>query len=125
MGSLLLYRRSVTWLLVFFIGGLCAMVWVAFRLEASLVETIGVNDAAFHSSVLREFRTLYSSEVVERVRDRGITASHDYPLHEGHIPLPATFSLLLGNRLSMELGADVRLYSAYPFPWRSDGGPPR
>jgi hypothetical protein len=65
--------------------------------------------------VLREFRTLYTSEVVEPVRSQGIEATHDYRLHTGHIPSPVTFSLLLSKRLDQESGTDVRLYSNHPF----------
>jgi signal transduction histidine kinase len=119
----LFYKRFIALLFLLFVGGLSAMAWIAFQLEGALVESLAVNDAAFHSSVLKEFRTLYTSEVVERVRSQGIEATHDYQLHRGHIPLPVTFSLLLSKRLDQESGSDVRLYSNHPFPWREDGGP--
>ena len=42
---------------------------------------------------------------------------------EGAIPLPATLSMLLGNRLAeKEDHGQTRLYSPYPFPWRTKSG---
>ncbi len=71
-----------------------------------------------------EFRSLYTSEVVERIRPAGIEIAHDYDLREGAAPLPATLSMILGNRIgALEEGGESRLYSPYPFPWRGqDGG---
>ncbi len=73
---------------------------------------------------ITEFRTVYTSEVVERVRPLGVDVSHDYVGRPGAIPLPATLSLELARRVGEgdEDGPQVRLYSAYPFPWRKAAG---
>jgi signal transduction histidine kinase len=76
------------------------------------------------SSAVKEFRTLYTSEVVERLTERDIVVSHDYKQHGGSIPLPATLSIMLGERIAADnSGTDVRLYSPYPFPSREGGLP--
>ena len=62
------------------------------------------------------------SEVVERVRPHGIDVTHDYQGKTSAIPLPATLSILLGNRLGGDTETTVRLYSDYPFPWRVSAG---
>jgi hypothetical protein len=70
-----------------------------------------------------EFRTLYTSEVVSTAKDHGLEITHDYKDKLGAIPLPATLSMLLGNRLAeKEDGGQTRLYSPYPFPWRITSG---
>src|SRR5262249_39395079 len=48
-----------------------------------------------------------------------------YHLVEGTIPLPATFTIDLGEHLAKrnESGVQVRLYSDAPFKTRKDGGP--
>ncbi|BBJ23374.1 hypothetical protein W01_13010 [Candidatus Nitrotoga sp. AM1P] len=70
-----------------------------------------------------ELRNLYTSEVVDRVNGHNIEVIHDYLDKPGAIPLPATFSMELGRRISLRgSGMVVRLYSNYPFPWRKDGG---
>ena len=42
-----------------------------------------------------EFRTLYTSEVVDTVMKHGIEVTHDYATKEGAIPLPVTLTLLV------------------------------
>ena len=73
---------------------------------------------------LKELRKLYTSEVADRVVAHGIQVTHDYATKDGAIPLPATFSMELGERISEQsAGMHARLYSDFPFPWRKDGGP--
>lgn len=72
--------------------------------------------------ILSRVRSLYTSEVVQKLQTSGIVASHNYHLFHNQIPLPATFSMMIGQENS---GFQVRLYSNDPFPWRvnSEGGP--
>jgi adenylate cyclase len=83
-----------------------------------------LQDASLYAQALAEFRTLYTSEVVETVRPHGIEVTHDYMTHAGAIPLPVTLTMLLGKRISAhETGAQIRLYSPYPFASRrAEGG---
>src|SRR4029450_3703788 len=89
-----------------------------------VIASIAVQYASLYAQALAEFRTLYTSEVVETVRLRGIEVTHDYMPHAGSIPLPVTLTILLGKRISAhEAGAQIRLYSPYPFPSRrAEGG---
>ena len=60
--------------------------------------------------------------VLDRVVGHGILS--DYATKEGAIPLPATFSMELSERISKQnTGLQARLYSDFPFPWRKEGGP--
>ena len=54
-----------------------ALLWHQGRTQARLVESTAVQDAARYSAALREFRTLYTSEVVESVTAHGVVASPD------------------------------------------------
>ena len=94
------------------------------RLQTELVQSAALNSARLYSQALSEFRTLYTSEVVQRVNSQNVEVTHDYRLKEGAIPLPATLSIILGDRIGQHVaGAETRLYSPYPFPWRrKDGG---
>jgi signal transduction histidine kinase len=95
--------------------------WNTNRTLSNLVEAQALLDAQRHSELVTEFRSLYTSEVVDRVRPKGIHVVHDYLEHDGAIPLPATLSMLLANRVGgSESGLNSRLYSPYPFPWRTD-----
>lgn len=122
--QLLLYRRTIGVLTLMFVVGIAGVAWVVYRLQARLVESVALSDAALYSDALQAFRTLYTSEVVERVRPYGVEVTHDYLSTDGAIPLPATLAILLGNRMAHADTGTVRLYSDYPFPWRQqDGGP--
>lgn len=80
--------------------------------------------AVSYSAALSTIRQYYSAEIVPRARSRGVTTNHDYHQREGSIPLPATLTIELGERVSRSSeGGKFRLYSAYPFPWRQSGGP--
>ncbi len=105
-------------------GGAGILLWHFSQLSSELKEAAAIEGAARYSEVLTEFRTLYTSEVVARLRPYGIEVTHDYQSKEGAIPLPATLSLLLGERIGRKgSSVQVRLYSDHPFPWQEDGGP--
>jgi len=114
----LVYRRTIVAITLLFVAGIAVMAMYTLRLEAELVRTMAMNDAALYARAVDEFRTVYTSEVVDRVRDVGIEVRHDYYEQPGAIPLPATLGLLLGNRLTEQGQGTVRLYSDHPFPWR-------
>ncbi len=86
--------------------------------------SMALQGTRLQATTLESLRKLYSDEVVARAKDRGVSISHDYRHRTGAIPLPATLVIELGQDINRERpGADVRLYSDYPFPWRPDGGP--
>jgi adenylate cyclase len=72
-------------------------------------------------SYLRTFeamRGLYTSDVVNRLPN-SVEITHDYLAHEHAVPLPATFTIALAERLGRSIeGLSIRLYSEYPFPFR-------
>jgi C4-dicarboxylate-specific signal transduction histidine kinase len=98
--------------------------WELNSLQQELVKTLAEQGAKLQSDSLEELRSLYTSEVAEKLRESDIEITHEYLGKKGAIPLPASLTLELGRRLSGH-GSDlsVRLYSNYPFPWRKDGGP--
>jgi signal transduction histidine kinase len=98
--------------------GLAAGAAYTQELKAELLRETAVEDVARYSEALREFRSLYTSEVVERAMSKGLTITHEYEQIPGALPLPATLSMLLGTRLTESSGGYVRLYSNYPFPHR-------
>jgi signal transduction histidine kinase len=105
------------------IAGFAVLLLQGARMSRMLIESKALLDAELYADAIDEFRSLYTSEVVERLAQRGVPVTHDYLRQEGAIPLPATLSMLLGERLGQQRsGASTRLYSPYPFPWRSEGG---
>lgn len=94
------------------------------KIQNDMVEFMAKEDAKAYSEALSTFRSLYTSEVVNTVKDKGIKVTHDYKDHPDAIPLPATLTRELANKIGEEgSGVKANLYSKYPFPWREkDGG---
>lgn len=111
---------GMTLILLFSLSGLT---WHLQHVFSQQLHNATLKNAQLYTDALSEFRSLYTSEVVLRARQHGMTISHDYQDDPQAIPLPATMSMLLGSRLG-EQGAVLRtrLYSPYPFPWRAQEG---
>ncbi|MCP5078989.1 MAG: response regulator [Psychromonas sp.] len=70
---------------------------------------------------LSAFRSLYTSEVVSIADQTNLKITHNYKEYDNAIPLPATLTLVLGEKIGQtHSGAKAYLYSNYPFPWRSN-----
>jgi len=118
------HRRTILILLLVSCVATAFMIWQASLSHARLVESAAIHQAAHNLNLLAEFRALYTSEVVTPAIAHGLEVTHDYAGKGGAIPLPASLSILLGERLAdSQGGGHLRLYSEFPFPWRSDGGP--
>ena len=77
--------------------------------------------AESYSAAITQFRDYYSNEVVPRARKAGVEVTHDFHSKEAAIPLPATLTIELGDRLSKDNGGrGFRMFSEFPFPWRKD-----
>ena len=64
----LLHERTILVLLLLFCLGMGCMLWDVSRLQSNLIASIALQDASLYAQALAEFRTLYTSEVVETVR---------------------------------------------------------
>ncbi|MHC4954052.1 MAG: hybrid sensor histidine kinase/response regulator [Planctomycetota bacterium] len=117
------HRRTILCLAILFVVAGSLLVVHQRRLNRRVVKSTALQDAQAYSEAIATFRTLYTSEVVERLRAVGGDIRHDYADHAGAIPLPATLSLNLGESIS-DRGSAVRvsLYSPHPFPWREKEG---
>jgi two-component system, sensor histidine kinase and response regulator len=120
----LVRNRIVLVLALIFCAATAATLWHLSRLSWRLVESSALQAASQYADSLRELRRLYTSDVTDRLRGHGIQVTHDYATKEGAIPLPATFTMELSERISQQSsGMHARLYSDFPFPWRKNGGP--
>src|SRR4029077_372205 len=62
------------------------------------------------------------SDIDPKVTNVSIT--ENYKTVHPALPLPATFAIDLGERISRRSpGMEVRVYSRYPWPGRKEGGP--
>jgi adenylate cyclase len=95
-------------------------------LSSSLIEAQARQGAELYIQTLNQAIDLYSFAAVDRAKTvDGVEVTHAYLSENGAIPLPSTFAIELGDRISDQDTdmVSVRFYSDYPFPWRKDGGP--
>jgi predicted Ser/Thr protein kinase len=101
--------------------GSVAGLWYLSSLSETFVQQTALESARMESHMLDEVSSFYS-ELVGRLDGKTIPITDTYLTTHGALPLPATFTIDAGERISRaESGMQVRLYSRYP--WRSNGGP--
>ena len=106
------------------------------RLSDSMVDKAALEAAAQQTAMLREVNKLYT-EVAAQAKKGGVNVTHRFPDEEKTaVPIPARFTILLGERLESQADADegreghgqsfmrLQMYSNYPFRERV-GSPPR
>ena len=98
------------------------LIWYATQLHGETVRKTAEQEARLFAGAIVEFRALYTTEVVNRLDD-SVAVTHEFKDQPGSIPLPATLTRLLGERLqAADNGISTRLYSAHPFPNRGEDG---
>lgn len=113
----ILHEHVVVVLSVLF--GVCLVVMAVHvtQIQSLLVKAMAFTGADVYMRALTEFRTLYTSEVVNRLRPLSIGVNHEYRHVPSVIPLPATMTRMLGDRMAARHRGEItRLYSPYPFP---------
>jgi two-component system, sensor histidine kinase and response regulator len=119
-----LYQRTVLVVSIVFLAAVIVTISHVYFLQRDLVDSAARQGTQLQADTLAALRSYYTSEVVERVRGHGVEVSHDYRDKPNAIPLPATFTIGLSERISLTgSGQQVRLYSDFPFPARRDRPP--
>jgi serine/threonine protein kinase len=108
--------------------------WSLHRLADRMVESTTKESAAQQTELLRVVNSLYT-EVATRAKNAGIVVTHKYPEMDGSIPIPAKFTIELGQRMQSLAESDdhgngldqsfmqLKLYSEHPFRRRNDSPP--
>jgi serine/threonine protein kinase len=95
-------------------------------LSTRLVRSSALESAAQQAELLEEATKEYSRNV-QRVEQAKFAVNKMVPPTPNTVPLsvPATFLHDVGEQLAQtsRTGVQVRQYSDFPFPWRTDGGP--
>lgn len=110
----------------FLIGLIAAMVvaicgGVAWQVNSNNVETVGVHKAKALADQVTTLRKFYTQQVVSRAKEGGMRINYDWDTTPNTLPLPATFTNVLGEQIKKENpGTAIRLYSQYPFPHRAE-----
>ena len=109
------------WLLPVLVVGTGALLWLLSRQADALYREMTLHGASLQAKTIEEVRQFYASEVVDRLKKLDIEATHDYVNNERAVPLPATLTMEIGERLGRDHnGVYIRLFSAHPFPNRRE-----
>ena len=131
MGTLERTRRwcqrnplAVSVLAAVLIGSVAGM-WYLSSLAEFFVRQTALESARLETSMLDEVWRFYSDEISDiDPRVSSIAITENYRQVHPSLPLPATFAIDLGERISRRSpGMEVRVFSRYPWPTRTDGGP--
>ena len=111
---------TITFFTLVVVAGLALSAHRVLQVQQDMLKQTAIEDAANYAETLIAFRSVYTSEVVKVATQAGLPATHDYMDRPGSIPLPATLTKILGEKIGVAGSVQVGLYSEYPFPWRDD-----
>ncbi len=105
--------------------GSVAGLWYLSSLSEFFVRQTALESARLETKMLDEVWRFYSEEISDLdPQITHVTITENYRNVHPALPLPATFAIDLGERISRRSpGMEVRVYSRYPWPTRKDGGP--
>ena len=108
---------------LFLITGVILTGMLSWHVLDNLRTQTAVETARAYSAALGLVRAYYTQEIVPKAREAGAEVRHDYHDVPGAIPMPATVSIELGQWMDRAGSpARMRFYSAWPYPYRADGG---
>lgn len=127
-------ERTVRWcqryplaVSVFFavVLGSIAGLWYLSSLSEFFVRQTALESARLENKMLDEVWRFYSERIEEiNFKTSGVAVTQNYLEIHPSLPLPATFSIDLGERISRRNpGMQVRVYGRHPWPGRANGGP--
>lgn len=118
------YPLAVSVLAAVLVGS-AAGLWYLSSLSEFFVRQTALESARLETKMLDEVWRFYSEEVSDLdPRVTNVSITENYRTVHPALPLPATFAIDLGERISRRSpGMAVRVYSRYPWPGRKEGGP--
>jgi serine/threonine protein kinase len=118
------YPLAVTVPLAVLIGSIAGLYYLS-SLSEFFVRQTALESARLETKMLDEVWRFYSDEISDiNPQTTGVQITENYRNIHPALPLPATFAIDLGERISRRNpGMEVRVYSRYPWPNRKDGGP--
>lgn len=118
------YPLAVGVLAAVVLGSLAALAYLSSLSEYFVRET-ALEGARLETKMLDEVWRFYSDEIQDiDPKTTNIAITEKYRSVHPSLPLPATFAIDLGERISQRNpGMNVRVFSRYPWPGRKNGGP--
>lgn len=87
------FNHAVLILTVLVVATTAAAYWNLTQLQDKLVTAMAVQGTRLQAETLEELRSVYTAEVVEKIRGHGISVSHNYHGIDKTIPLPASLTI--------------------------------
>jgi tRNA A-37 threonylcarbamoyl transferase component Bud32 len=125
------FERTVRWgkryplavsVLAAVVLGSVAGLWYLSSLSEFFVRQTALESARLETKMLDEVWRFYSEEISD-IDPKLVSITENYKTVHPALPLPATFAIDLGERISKRSpGMEVRVFSRYPWPGRKDGG---
>jgi serine/threonine protein kinase len=118
------YPLAVSFLAAVVIGSVAGM-WHLSSLSEFFVRQTALQSARLESEMLDEVWRFYSERLEKLdMKTAHIQVTENYHSVANSLPLPATFAIDLGQRISRRTqDMEVRVFSRYPWETRKDGGP--
>jgi tRNA A-37 threonylcarbamoyl transferase component Bud32 len=118
------YPLAVSVLVAVMVGSVAGL-WYLSSLSEFFVRQTALESARLESKMLDEVWRFYSEQISDiKPQTTNVTVTENYRHVHPALPLPATFAIDLGERISRRNpGMEVRVYSRYPWPNRENGGP--
>ncbi len=118
------YPLAVGVLVAVLFGSVAGLVYLS-SLSEYFVRQTALEGARLETKMLDEVWRFYSDEIqdIDSAKSN-IAITENYRTVHPSLPLPATFAIDLGERISQRSpGMEVRVFSRYPWPDRKNGGP--
>jgi serine/threonine protein kinase len=118
------YPLAVSVLAAVILGSVSGL-WYLSSLSEFFVRQTALESARLETKMLDEVWRFYSEEISDiDPKTTNVSITENYRTVHPALPLPATFAIDLGERISRRSpGMEIRVYSRYPWPTRKDGGP--
>jgi serine/threonine protein kinase len=118
------YPLAVSVFAAVLIGSMAGLYYLS-SLSEFFVRQTALESARLETNMLDEVWRFYSDEISDIDPEMSsIAITENYRHIHPSLPLPATFAIDLGERISRRNpGMEVRVFSRYPWPTRKDGGP--
>jgi hypothetical protein len=117
------YPLAVGVLVAVLVGSTCGLAYLS-SLSEYFVQQTALASADLETKMLDEAWRFYSEEIEDVSKANSVPITEDYRQVHPALPLPASFAIDLAERISRRSpGMEFRVYSRYPWPGRTDGGP--
>lgn len=114
-------KQTVVSLLLLLLLGIAVAGASMVNLSSKLINSQALQNSVLYANALQQARTYYSENVVKKLGNQeSIKADYDHIHKPDAVPIPATFLIELGQRISSDTsGVSVSLFSDHPFSFRT------